>query len=944
MTCFTAFLLLTNMNSRMRRGTLIAVAVLGVLVLGTFLLLASGVDKYRPQIESQLQQKLGRPIQLGRLGLRLFPLSLRVEGLTIQENQSFGSSRPFAQSNEVFVSVGLFSLISGHPDAKSVVLDRPKIELIKNQSGQWNFSTLGSSSQTSSSNSEFSLDQLKVNDGQVGYTDLQARQQRAVYDHVDIELAHFAPNKPFDLKAGVHLPGEGKQMFMFDGRLGPLNKNNAALTPVKGKLTLQELRLSGLNQFAPGTVPGGDDAVASGDLDLTSENAKLKGKGTLKLVDAILRGAKLDFPISARYDLDADRTSNLIDIHSSSIGLGQTSFKIDGQYNSGSNPAAVNLHVVNDNSSIAELSRLASAFGVMFDNSFQAKGNLKADLTASGPVTMPQLKGTLNVRDLQVGGGEIKQPVQVPAVDLTFAPDAVRSNSFVAKSGSTQIQTQFTLSKYTTADRSIDATAKTSNANIAELLDMAKAYGFEPSKGSRGTGMMSLDLHVQGPLAKLSSLALAGNAQINGATVETPQLAKPVSIRTANLQFSQNSIAASNVNAAVASIAVNGNISVRNLDAPQLTFALNADKIDTAELQTLTRPSGPAQEKKQTKSANRDTGPSLLQKTTGSGTLSAGTVKAENLVLSNFKASCKLDHGLVTLSPVTTDLFGGKESGLITFDARPASPLVGLNVKLSGVDSNALLTAVSSVKDTLYGSLAADANVKFTLLGSSPDLAKTLNGRLGFNVTNGQLKNVNILNEISKVGKFLKSAPSQNSSDTALKRLAGTLTITNGSASTNDLMAALDAGSLSAQGVINLVNQGLDMKVNAVLAQGTSQAVGGSSIGGYLNTALANNKGELVLPVIVTGTTAHPIFAPDVQALAKMKLSNLVPTLNDPAKLTSGIVGAVSGKQGAGSILNQVLGGNGGNADPKANNPDTKTQDPLKSILGQFGKKKPKNQ
>src|SRR5581483_1790997 len=109
-----------------------------------------------------------------------------------------------------------------------------------------------------------------------------------------------------------------------------------------------------------------------------------------------------------------------------------------------------------------------------------------------------------------------------------------------------------------------------------------------------------------------------------------------------------------------------------------------------------------------------------------------------------------------------------------------------------------------------------------------------------------QLKNVNILNELSKVGKFLGSAPSQSGSATALKKFSGTLNVVNGVATTNNLAAVLDAGSLAAKGTLNLVNQGLNLHMTAALANSTSQAVGGTHIGGFLNTALANNKGELV--------------------------------------------------------------------------------------------------
>ena len=252
-----------------------------------------------------------------------------------------------------------------------------------------------------------------------------------------------------------------------------------------------------------------------------------------------------------------------------------------------------------------------------------------------------------------------------------------------------------------------------------------------------------------------------------------------------------------------------------------------------------------------------------------------------------------------------------------------------MNAKFSGVDTNALLSAVSTAKNTLYGSLAADTNLRFALV-SSNDLPRTLNGSLNFDVTNGQLKNVNILNELSKVGRFLGSAPGQGGNSTALKKLAGTLNIVNGVASTNNLNAALDAGSLAATGTINLVNQALDMHMTAALASGASQAVGGSHVGGILNTALSNSKGELVIPVLVSGTMSSPKFAPDAQALAKMKLNNVLPSA----------AGLLSGKGGAGGIVNGLLGG--GQAQQQGNAQKQNPQDTINSLLNQFGKKKKK--
>jgi hypothetical protein len=104
-----------------------------------------------------------------------------------------------------------------------------------------------------------------------------------------------------------------------------------------------------------------------------------------------------------------------------------------------------------------------------------------------------------------------------------------------------------------------------------------------------------------------------------------------------------------------------------------------------------------------------------------------------------------------------------------------------------------------------------------------------------------------------------------------------------------------------------------------------------------LNTVLSNSNGELVIPVTVTGTTSHPIFTPDVHSLAQMKAKNLLPTSGDPSQLTSGLVGAIAGKNGAGSVLNQVLGG--AQQNHKSNHEQNQDQNPINSILKQFEKK-----
>jgi hypothetical protein len=279
---------------------------------------------------------------------------------------------------------------------------------------------------------------------------------------------------------------------------------------------------------------------------------------------------------------------------------------------------------------------------------------------------------------------------------------------------------------------------------------------------------------------------------------------------------------------------------------------------------------------------------------------------------------------------LSTDIFGGKAAGTVSADMRPATALIAAKIKFTGVDANSLLSAVSSVKNTVYGSLAADTNFRFAL-ASGNDLTRTLNGTIAFNLTNGVIKNLNIMNEVEKVGKFLKSAGQDSASGggTALKKFSGTLNIVNGVANTDNLTGVLNAGSMSANGTLNLVSQDVNMHLTAVLGSGLSQSVGGSGVGGFMNTALSNSKGELVIPVLLTGNMSHPTVTPDAAAMAKMKLTNLLPT-------AGGLLG--QGGKGLGGVLGGILGGQQTPADAKAK---PQPANPLGSILDQFKKKKP---
>ncbi|HEY2496388.1 MAG TPA: AsmA family protein [Candidatus Angelobacter sp.] len=930
----------------------IAVAILVVLLIAAVLIVPHLIDvnQYHGKIQAQLEKRLGRQVSLGNMRLSLLPPSFVVENTTIADDPQFATGRPFATADKLSISVKFWPLLRKEVEVKSLELDHPHIELVRNAQGIWNFATLGQPSkptpaqtapppaQTPSATTttgpasapastpaskqpagQLTLANLFINDGQVAITDLQKHQSRAVYDHIDLNVDDFAPDQQFSMKLTAHLPGAGKQAIWLEGKGGPIKEADMLNTPFDGTLKLDQVSTSAAQKFLNSQALNGIDAVITGDAKVRNSAGKLSSNGTIRVENAHIHSVNVGYPIALDYDVADDLNSDVIQIQKGDLKLGSTPISLAGTINSKPTPAQIDLKLTAANASIAEAARLASAFGVAFGKDVDVKGQLNADIQARGAMNKPVLNGQLSARNLDISGKEVPQPVKVNDITLALTPETIRSNEFAATTGSTTVNVSFALSQYTAPNSSINASLRAPNARIGELINIAKAVGVSAVDGMSGDGTLTLDVHAQGPTKNMSALNFDGTGKISNASLKLPSLTKPVQIRNSDIRFSQNSASLQNVSLTLGQTNAGGTLTLKNFQAPQVQFALNADKVNVAELQQIFAAT-PAQPTKRAgdfwslvsaANAQAKTEPSLLTKMTGGGTLAIGQIQYDDLLLNNARTNVTFDHGVIKLNPVTADIYGGKENGTVTIDMRPAQPVYAVNLKTEKVDANKLISSVSDVKQTIYGMLASNVNASFSS-SSATSIARSLNGTLAINLTNGKLMNLDLLHELASVGKFLGNGFGPPKNFTNLVQLTGNFDVKNGLAQTNNLKAVIDGGTLAAAGLINLADQSLNLHLTAVLDKAMSSQVGGTQVGGFMNTALANNQGELVVPVIVTGTFQHPQVAPDVQQIAQMKLHNLLPSSKNPGQLTTGILGAVLGNKTGAPNGSQTKGGIGG--------------------------------
>ena len=132
----------------MRKIVFIVAGIVGGLLIlaAVALLLLVDVNQFREPIRAQIEERLKRPITIGQLGLKLIPLSIRLDDVAVGESPKFPSQAPFLAAKQMYVRVGLMSLLKKEIDIESVRVAQPLVELIRNAAGEWNVSTVGESS------------------------------------------------------------------------------------------------------------------------------------------------------------------------------------------------------------------------------------------------------------------------------------------------------------------------------------------------------------------------------------------------------------------------------------------------------------------------------------------------------------------------------------------------------------------------------------------------------------------------------------------------------------------------------------------------------------------------------------------------------------------------------------------------------------------------------
>jgi uncharacterized protein involved in outer membrane biogenesis len=124
-----------------KRQKLILFAVLAGATLIAFVLALPrllNIDRYRPKVIAYLEEKLGKQVEIDRLTLDLFPLSLGIENLNVKNPDDFPSGY-IVKIGRIRADLDPRALWHREVIIRALVLNHPVINLLSDPGGAWNF-------------------------------------------------------------------------------------------------------------------------------------------------------------------------------------------------------------------------------------------------------------------------------------------------------------------------------------------------------------------------------------------------------------------------------------------------------------------------------------------------------------------------------------------------------------------------------------------------------------------------------------------------------------------------------------------------------------------------------------------------------------------------------------------------------------------------------------
>ena len=390
---------------------ILAIIVAVLIVIAIAIPFFVDANTFRPKLETELTTALGREVKLGNLSLSIFSGSVSADDISIADDPQFSKSA-FVQAKSLKVGVELMPLIfSKALNVTELTLKQPEISLVKSENGEkWNFSSLGGNNTSAakpapkpaanapaSGNPNLSVAKLNISEGRLTVSRAGSADKPRVYDKVTIEVTNFSFTSSFPFKMTAQLPADGS--LKLEGNAGPIDADNAALTPLSAKITVKKMNLAASGFIDPAAGIAG---IADYDGSVTSDGheAKTEGKLTVTNLQVVQKGSPAGRPVEVTYAVVHDLKKETGSIPHCEIAMGKAVAHVNGTYDAHGKVTAVDLKLNAQAMPVDDLEAMLPALGVVLPPKSTLKGgDLNTTMTIVGPVDKVVTTGTIRLEN-----------------------------------------------------------------------------------------------------------------------------------------------------------------------------------------------------------------------------------------------------------------------------------------------------------------------------------------------------------------------------------------------------------------------------------------------------------------------------------------------------------------------------------------------------------------
>lgn len=703
------------MSRFVRRHPRSAFAALAFLVLAVWQLPSFlSAERFRQGLEAGLERALHRPTTFGSATFRILPRpGFALENVVVREDPAFGQE-PFARVDRIECDIRWRSLWRSRLEFARLHLERPSLNVVRNERGEWNVEKLlvqsgvavAGSDSTAPSVLPGSVD-LEADDGRLDFkvgpdkkpfaiTGLRARLNLDPARGIVRYQVTGNPGRsdlPIPPPGPLELEGEWKPGSDLGGALQATLRTRGALLYNWVPL------LAGYNPEIYGVLDA--DVRLGGSLRVI----KIEGEGRLTQLHRWEVLPPSDpMPITVHFRGEFDRSRGRASVESADAAFADSRLHVTGAVDHIPSAPELDLVVALERARLEDLLAVGRRLWG-YKGSLSVAGRADGLLSIQGPWTERRYGGFLGAREVRlntpVGAFPISDVAlrvdnngaRLAPIKLTLAPrvELVAMGALYRTEPVRRGRQPRMAPRY-----EVRVAAKT--VNLRDLVRLGRALGVRIAQGLDAQGTGSVTALLAGSAWPLTRPDINGRADLRAAQLFVPGLTEPLNIPRARIQVTGDRLVVDPLTAVMGTSVFTGRLEHQGERTRPWRFDVKADRLSVEQgalwFDVLGhRPPLPLLERIPGLSslpARRNVASGLFNALNARGRFETPTLTYRSLRLEDFRAAVDLSGRVLRVSGASFRAGGGRGGGKVDVDLTSAPARVAGEVNLAGAKLQSL--------------------------------------------------------------------------------------------------------------------------------------------------------------------------------------------------------------------------------------------------------------